>query len=446
MNSIIDDLFLIKYLNSGCFSETFLTIKQGTNQLFATKRISLETISQEPAFKENLENEIKILKQFKHPNIVKLYDVKVKKDYVYLIMEYCNGGSLLEALNHYKQSYGKPFTENIVQYLMKQILTAVEFLHKNGIIHRDLNLENILLKYNSQSEADSHNLLLSQIKIIDFNISIKIESNNCQIEGEESLYMTQAFFTNEYNYIADDEKIDIWALGALCYEMLTGEKPYKIEKKVQPIKNVNINIPKNISLLAQSFLSSMLMKNRDERFTSTQLLNHEFMTKNINESKNNNDNNQKNSSPHVDKVIKIFGTQKKEIRHDNQISKPLYKSQTYSPKKLFKSIIEDEIKYSNIFVDKEPIFKKYVVGKNIDDSKLNIITNSCTKYYIKCKDGKNIAKLSAEEIKDILGDEWLVFISNIKCREFDFNISPALKEDFAVFSLDDRFFQVFRYK
>ena len=444
MNSIIDDLILIKYLNSGCFSETYLTIKEGTNQLFATKRISLEKISEEPSFKEHLQNEIMILKQVQHPNIIKLYDVKVKKDYVYLIMEYCNGGSLLEVLNYYKQSNGRPFTENIVQYLMKQILTAVEFLHKNGIIHRDLDLENILLKYNSQSDADNNNILLSQVKIIDFNISCKIENNNYQMNGEESLYMTQAFFTNEFNEIADDEKIDIWALGALCYEMLTGEKPYKIEKKIQPIKTVNIIIPKNISLLAQSFLSSMLMKDRDERFTSTQLLNHEFITRNINESQNNN-NNKKSCSPHVDKVIKIFGTQKKEIRHI-QISKPLYKSQTYSPLKLYNSKIEDEIKYSNRIVDKKPIFKKYIVGNNIDVPKLNIITTSCTKFYIKCKDGKNIAKLSAEEIKDILGDEWLVFISDIKCREFDFNISPALKDDFAVFSLDNRFFQVFRYK
>ena len=122
-----------------------------------------------------------ILKQFQHPNIIKLYDVKVTENYVYLIMEYCNGGSLLEALNHYKKCYGKPFTENIVQFLMKQILSAIQFLHKNGVIHRDLDLENILLKYNSQMEANSHNILLSQVKIIDFNISYKLE--NCNNEN-----------------------------------------------------------------------------------------------------------------------------------------------------------------------------------------------------------------------------------------------------------------------
>ena len=99
MNSIIDDLILIRYLNSGCFSETYLSIKRGSNKLYATKKISLEMISQEQLFKENIKNEIMILNQIKHPNIVELYEVKVKKDYVYLIMEYCNGGSLLEVLS-----------------------------------------------------------------------------------------------------------------------------------------------------------------------------------------------------------------------------------------------------------------------------------------------------------------------------------------------------------
>ena len=86
MNSIVDDLILIKYLNSGCFSETYLFIKKGSNQFYATKRISLEIIDQEQIFKENINNEIMILNQINHPNIVKLYDVKVKKDYVYLVM------------------------------------------------------------------------------------------------------------------------------------------------------------------------------------------------------------------------------------------------------------------------------------------------------------------------------------------------------------------------
>ena len=157
---------------------------------------------------------------------------------------------------------------------MKQILSALEYLHKNGIIHCDLKLDNILLKYNSQSDADSHNIFLSQIKIIDFNISSRL-SNYTKKSGEEDeeLFINSNFFSNEFNDIIYDEKFDIWSLGALCYEMLTGQIPNQIQNHIQKITNINIIIPKNISLSAQSFLSSMLEKNRKKRLSASQLLN-----------------------------------------------------------------------------------------------------------------------------------------------------------------------------
>ena len=98
--------------------------------------------------------------RFLNPNIVKLYDVKVNKDYIYLVMEYCNGGSLLDALNKYKERYGKPFSEDIVQFLMKQILSTVECIYKQGIIHKDLKMKNILLNYENEYEKYYDNIFL----------------------------------------------------------------------------------------------------------------------------------------------------------------------------------------------------------------------------------------------------------------------------------------------
>ena len=151
MFSIVGDLILLNYIDSGCFAEIYLSKKMDSDTLFATKKIDLKYISVEPLFKTHLNSEINFLKEMNHNNIIKLYDVKVTKDNIYLIMEYCNGGSLKKALNNYKQKFGRPFTEDIVQYLMKQILTAVEYLHNHGIIHRDLKLENILLKYDNNN-------------------------------------------------------------------------------------------------------------------------------------------------------------------------------------------------------------------------------------------------------------------------------------------------------
>ena len=113
MISIVDDLILFNYIDSGCFAEIYLSKKQDSNILLATKKISLKYISVEPLFKTSLQNEINFLKELNHPNIIKLYEVKIKPDYIYLIMEYCNGGSLKKALNNYKAKYGKHFSEEI---------------------------------------------------------------------------------------------------------------------------------------------------------------------------------------------------------------------------------------------------------------------------------------------------------------------------------------------
>jgi serine/threonine protein kinase len=75
-----------------------------------------------------------------------------------LVLEYCNGGSLHNCLNNYIIKNGKPFPEDLVRYLMKQILNGVKSLHEKGIIHRDLKLNNILLKYSNGNDLINRNI------------------------------------------------------------------------------------------------------------------------------------------------------------------------------------------------------------------------------------------------------------------------------------------------
>ena len=99
-----------------------------------------------------------------HPNIVNLKDIKVTENHYYIIMEYCNGGFLSDCLRKYIELYHCPFSEKIVQYLMKQIVPVLEFLHTNKIIHRNLKLDNILVNFNSNEDKKTLNMMNATVK------------------------------------------------------------------------------------------------------------------------------------------------------------------------------------------------------------------------------------------------------------------------------------------
>ena len=272
-------LKIVKLLDRGGFSEVYLARDTKNNRFLALKKINEKNLNNKE--KIYLQNEINILRMINHPNIIKLYSVKKKPDFTYLVIEYCNGGSLRNNLYEYINKYGKPFPEKLVQKLMKQILLGVKSIHDKGIIHRDLKLGNILIYYDNDSDLTNQNLYAATIKIIDFNISYKPNGfmPNSVVGTSPNMAPTivQNMFAPPKPY---DEKIDIWSLGTLCYEMLFG-KPlfpgFKKEEKYQNILNNNIFIPKTISIQARSFLLSMLKKEGINRLSASQLLNHEFI-------------------------------------------------------------------------------------------------------------------------------------------------------------------------
>ena len=167
---LVEDLTLIKCLGKGAFGEVYLTSKQGSKQRYATKKID-KKFTQNPRAKKYLENEINILKEIDHPNIIKLVEVKETTQFYYLVMELCNGGGLSECLDEYQKKHKKPFPEETVQYLMRQIVDGINYLHKRNILHRDIKLDNILVNFDLDEDKKSRNMLKAKVKIIDFGFA-----------------------------------------------------------------------------------------------------------------------------------------------------------------------------------------------------------------------------------------------------------------------------------
>ena len=142
----VGNLTLIKTIGKGTMGEIYLSSKKDSKEYYATKKIKKE-YADRPQVKKYFINEISILKKIKHNKIVRLIELKQTPSHYYIVMEYCNGGSLLSCLKKYMTLYKKPFSEEIVQYLMRQIVSGLDALHSRNFLHRDLKLDNILVKF-----------------------------------------------------------------------------------------------------------------------------------------------------------------------------------------------------------------------------------------------------------------------------------------------------------
>ena len=287
---IVDDLILTKSLGKGAFGEVFLTQKKGFKELFATKRLD-RAYSEKPENIKLLSNEISLLKKLNHPNIVRLIDLKKTKSHCYIVMEYCNGGDLAGCLKKYKAAYKRPFPEELVQYLMRQIVSGLNFLHSQKIIHRDLKLENILVTFNSEKDKQSLNMMRATAKLIDFGFATTLKASKSNLTytvlGTPTNMDPQLLKNMEertQNKTGYDEKVDIWSLGTLCYEMLVGHIAFSgssMQDLYQKVKQGNYALPTNISEEVFSFINGMLQKDPNKRLSANQLLHHDFLVKNV---------------------------------------------------------------------------------------------------------------------------------------------------------------------
>ena len=288
---IIDNLILEKCVGKGSFGEVYITsIKGDDSKKLATKKLERDQIEGTEALKY-LTNEIKILHKLDHPNIVKFHSIKKTKKHFYIVMEYCNGGELSKALEKYQEKYGKPFSQEIVQHFMRQIIDAFKYIHGNKIIHRDIKLDNVLINFESEKDKEELNLMKATAKIIDFGFACFINKSGLLYSTLGSPINMDPIILKKLNsgggkgrQLGYDQKADIWSLGTICYEMLIGKSAFDAEdmdELCEKIENGTYTVPTNLSREVISFINGMLQYNSTTRLTCEELSKHPFLTLNV---------------------------------------------------------------------------------------------------------------------------------------------------------------------
>ena len=375
---LVDDLTLLKCLGKGAFGEVYLTSKQGTKQKFATKKID-KRFTSNPRSKKYFDNEKNILKELDHPNIIKLYEVHETTQYHYLVMELCNGGGLSECLDYYQKKYKKAFPEEVVQYLMRQIVSAINYLHKKNILHRDIKLDNILVNFDTEEDKKNKNMLKATVKIIDFGFARHLKSGDLTystlgspINMDPGILRKLNKMENSRNY-GYDQKADIWSLGTICYEMLIGKCTFDAESMRELLTKVesgNYFLPTTLSKEAVSFLNGMLQYDLKKRLSSEQLLNHKFLTKpysdltkiNIKEaSKNIVGSRIRINSKNNQSIWAIFETEEENF---DEISSEMYDMDKTNKKEMKNNYINDELdKIKKTNKNNDIIFDKGIIDE-----------------------------------------------------------------------------------
>ena len=264
----IKDFTILSTIGEGSFGKVFLVSHNKTKSKYAIKRISkLDKNNQEG--KTYFKREIEIMYKIHQSNIVRLFNHFEDNEYCYFVMEYIENGNLFEQ-PAWKNN--KCFPSNDVAKIIKEIICAVYYLHNMDppIIHRDIKPENVLIDKNGVA------------KLTDFGWSNYVDSN----EVRRTYCGTPVYLAPEMiKEIGHDEHLDIWCIGVLLFELLTGNVPFKgkdIDSLNNNILQLKIVWPKDISNTAKNLILKILKRDPGDRISLVDMLKHPFFKQKLN--------------------------------------------------------------------------------------------------------------------------------------------------------------------
>uniref|UniRef100_A0A1B0CF61 Serine/threonine-protein kinase ULK3 n=1 Tax=Lutzomyia longipalpis TaxID=7200 RepID=A0A1B0CF61_LUTLO len=259
----ITDYELLEKLGSGSYATVHRCQKKATKEIFAVKCVEKSKLTRSSV--DNIITEIRLLRRLKHQHIVEMHDFLYDDKNIYIVMEYCNSGSLSGFIKR-----RNVLPESTCRFFLRQLALALEYMRENNVSHFDLKPQNLLLSKTPQVV----------LKVADFGFAQHIElgQENTTIKGSPLYMAPEILLRNCY-----DCKADLWSIGVILYECLFGKAPYSSKSLAELMEKIRllqkIEIPQNtrISPECEDLLTRLLQHDRQKRIDFRDFFQHDFL-------------------------------------------------------------------------------------------------------------------------------------------------------------------------
>ncbi|KAH8485015.1 hypothetical protein H0E87_026693 [Populus deltoides] len=263
---VVGDYLVGRQIGSGSFSVVWHARHRVHGTEVAIKEIVTNRLNKK--LQESLMSEIFILKRINHPNIIRLHDIIEAPGRIHIVLEYCKGGDL----SMYIQRHGR-VPEAIANHFMQQLAAGLQILRDNNLIHRDLKPQNLLL-----STSDGNAVL----KIADFGFARSLQPRGLA----ETLCGSPLYMAPEIMQLQKyDAKADLWSVGAILFQLVTGKTPFTGNNQIQLLQNIvkstQLQFPldnKDLSADCKDLCQKLLRRSPVERLTFEEFFNHPFLS------------------------------------------------------------------------------------------------------------------------------------------------------------------------
>jgi len=257
---------ILSKLGSGSFGNVYLARNKFTDEKVALKQIKKSSANL--LSDGEIKDEIEILKNLDHPDIVRIIESFNTKNSYILITEYCEGGELFDQVKN-------QLSETQIAVIFRQLLSGLAYLHSNNVVHRDLKLENILIHEIEKSKTTGEDLF--NIKIIDFGTARIFDKNRKpqSIVGS-SYYIAPEVLRQKYN-----KECDLWSVGVILYMFIVGHAPFDGCDDEEITNNIHRGVYRKndrrwikASKEVKDLIQKLLTYRPSQRLTAMQALNH----------------------------------------------------------------------------------------------------------------------------------------------------------------------------